>query len=94
MRLVPKFVAGLFAWIAAFVRRLHREYLAAEVKRQRMKEIVRVMQGRRNCASSTSRSCRSRCRAEAAHRRRRASKPTELLYLSPTKTSGICLYAI
>jgi hypothetical protein len=41
MRLVPKFVAGLFAWIAAFVRRLHREYLAAEVKRQRMKEIVK-----------------------------------------------------
>lgn len=25
-------------------------------------EFVRVMQGRRNCASSTSRSCRSRCR--------------------------------
>ena len=43
MPLVPKFVADLFA-IAASVRRLHEEYLAAEVKRQRMKEIVHVMQ--------------------------------------------------
>lgn len=51
-------------------------------------EFVRVMQGRRNCASSTSRSCRSRRTAEAAHRHRRASKPTELRYLSPTKASG------
>jgi hypothetical protein len=43
MPLVPKFVADLFA-IAASVRHLHGEYLAAEVKRQRMKEIVHVMQ--------------------------------------------------
>jgi hypothetical protein len=44
MRLVPKFVAGLFAPIAASILRLDEEYLAAEVKRQRMKEIVRVVQ--------------------------------------------------
>jgi hypothetical protein len=42
--LVPKFVAVTFAPIAAFARRLHGDYLAAEVKRQRMKEIVHVMQ--------------------------------------------------
>ena len=44
MRLVPKFVAVTFPPIAALARRLHGEYLAAEVKRQRMKEIVPVMQ--------------------------------------------------
>ena len=70
MPFVPKFVADLFA-IAASVRHLHGEYLAAEVKRQRMKEIVRVMQGRKNCASSTSRSCRSRCRGGSS-----ASRPS------------------
>ena len=43
MPLVPKFVADLFA-IAESVRRLHEEYLAAEVKRQRTKEIVPVVQ--------------------------------------------------
>lgn len=42
--LVPKFVAVTFAPIAASVRRLHEEYLAAEVKRQRTKEIVPVVQ--------------------------------------------------
>ena len=70
MPFVPKFVADLFA-IAASVRHLHGEYLAAEVKRQRMKEIVRVMQGRRNCASSASRSCRSRYRGGSS-----ASRPS------------------
>ena len=39
MRLLPKFVAGLFGSVAASVRRLFEEYLAAEVKRRPMKEI-------------------------------------------------------
>ena len=71
MPLVPKFVADLFA-IAASVRHLHGEYLAAEVKRQRMKEIVRVMQGRRNCANLDCLGVVAQgVWAEAAHRGRR-----------------------
>jgi len=43
MRIVPKFVATIFASIFSSVHRLHQEYLASEIKKQRMGEIVRVM---------------------------------------------------
>ena len=43
MSLVPKFVTAIFAPILNSVRRLHQEYLASEIKKQRMGEIVRVM---------------------------------------------------
>ena len=69
MPLVPKFVADLFA-IAASVRHLHGEYLAAEVKRQRMKEIVRVMQGR--CGT---RANGTRPRSSASRPSRQVSPP-------------------
>src|ERR1039458_3622585 len=43
MRIFPKFVTTIFAPILASVRKLHQEYLASEIKKQRMNEIVRVM---------------------------------------------------
>src|ERR1039458_7198750 len=45
MRIFPKFVTTIFAPILASVRKLHQEYLASEIKKQRMNEIVRVMKG-------------------------------------------------